>query len=157
MRELPTTFSLPQRVLHWAMVGLILFNLLLPQGMGGRGLDIGVVPPAFVHVMVGSAVLVLGLLRLLLRLIDGVPPEPCGAPLVFCRLARFGQWVFYALFFAMPLSGLIGLYGGSAAALMLHGQVLRWLWWLLIAGHVSLALAHQFLWKTDMLGKMLRG
>ena len=157
MRSLPPSFSLAQRLLHWSMVALILINLALPQAMGGVGLEIGVHPSEALHVGIGSAVIALAVLRLLLRLSFGVPPEPMGAPRFFRLLARFGQWVFYALFFAMPLTGMLGYYGGSEIARVLHADVLRPLFWFLIAVHVSLALAHQFLWKTDMMGKIIRG
>ena len=157
MRSLPATFSLPQRLLHWSMVALLLVNLSLPQAMGGSGLDIGTYPSEALHIGIGSAVLALALLRLVRRLSRGVPAEPMGARWFFRRRARFGQWLFYALFFAMPLSGLLGFYGASETARFLHSEILRPLFWLLIAVHVSLALAHQFLWKTDMLGKILRG
>lgn len=157
MRRYPDTFSLAQRALHWAMVALILFNLLLPQAMGGRGLDLGFIPPAWLHIAAGSAVLILAVIRLALRLIHGVPPEPLGAPWVFRVLARSGQWVFYLLFFAMPVTGLLTYYDGLVWARFLHADVLRPLFWLLIAVHVGLALAHQFYWKTDMLGKVIRG
>ena len=157
MRTLPTTFSLSQRLLHWAMVALILFNLLFPQGMGGVGLDVIFVSSPLAHIVAGAAVAVLGLVRMTLRLACGVPPEPRGAPQFFRVLARFGQWVFYLLFFAGPLTGLLGYSYGNELALMLHAQVIRPLLWLLIAVHVSLAFAHQYLWKTDMLGKILRG
>ncbi len=146
-----------QRILHWAMVVLVLFNLLLPQGMGGKGIDLGIVPPAHVHIAVGAAILVLAAIRLALRLIRGVPPEPLGAPLFYRILARSGQWVFYLLFFAMPVTGALAYYDGSAVARALHADLLRPLFWLLITAHVSLALAHQYYWKTDMLGKILRG
>lgn len=157
MRDLPTTFSLTQRILHWLMVALILFNLLLPQGMGGAGLDLGFYPAPALHIAAGSAVLVLGLMRLAIRLSEKVPPEPAGAPRFFRGFARLGQWMFYALFLAMPLSGMLAWYGFDDSARFLHGQVLRPLFWALIAIHVGLALAHQFVWKTDMLGKILRG
>ncbi|MDK3017045.1 cytochrome b [Pseudodonghicola flavimaris] len=157
MRDLPQSFSRTQRLLHWAMVGLILVNLLLPQGMGGRGIEIGVVLPAHVHIAVGMLVLVLAAVRLVLRLIRGVPPEPIGAPRAFRVLARAGQWVFYLLFFAMPITGALAYYLGQDTARLLHAEVFRPLFWLLIAIHVSLALAHQYLWRTDMLGKIVRG
>jgi len=157
MRRCPDTFSLAQRVLHWTMVVLILFNLLLPQAMGGRGPDLGVVPPVWLHIAAGSAVLGLAVIRLALRLTCGVPPEPRAAPWVFRVLARSGQWVFYLLFFAMPITGLLTYYHGLAWAQVLHAEVLRPLFWLLITVHVGLALAHQFYWKTDMLGKVIRG
>lgn len=157
MRNLPTTFTLSQRLLHWSMVALILFNLLFPQGMGGAGLDVIFVSSALAHIAVGCAVAALGLVRMTLRLACGVPPEPLGAPWFFRALARFGQWVFYLLFFAMPLTGFLGYTYGDPWALFLHAEVIRPLLWLLIAVHVSLAFAHQYLWRTDMLGKILRG
>lgn len=157
MRGQPVSFSASQRILHWAMVLLILFNLLFPQGMGAAGLDLGFVPSPMVHIAVGSAVLLLAVLRLALRLMRGVPPEPLAAPRFFRVLARVGQWTFYALFFAVPLSGFLAYHEGNAVALMLHAFVFRPLFVTLMLVHVGLALAHQYIWKTDMLGKIVRG
>ncbi len=157
MRPLPDTFSRLQRALHWGMVALIATNLALPQAMGGRGLALGVFPSEAQHIVIGCTVMALAVLRLLLRLTRGVPPEPLGAPRVFRVLARLGQWVFYALFFTMPLSGLLSYYLDDPTARLLHAEILRPLFCLLIAVHVCLALAHQFVWRTDMLGKIIRG
>ncbi|TNE64898.1 MAG: cytochrome b [Rhodobacteraceae bacterium] len=156
MRDLPDTFSLPQRLLHWTMVGLILLNLLFPQKMWYLFIP-GFEQPISVHIVIGLAVLLLAVLRLFLRLGFGVPPEPLGAPWFFRVFARTGQWIFYLFFFAMPLTGLLAHYGHLPFALTLHTRVIQPLFWVLIPIHVSLALAHQYLWKTDMLGKILRG
>ncbi len=157
MHDLPRTFSPIQRLLHWLMVALVLFNLLFPQGMGGTGLEIGFDPGARAHILTGTALLTLALIRLALRLIEGVPPEPLGAPRFFRVFARIGQWGFYALFFAMPLTGFLSYAYGLPLATTLHSDVLRPLFWILIPIHVALALAHQYLWRTDMLGKIVRG
>ncbi|WP_281349601.1 cytochrome b [Pseudoxanthomonas kalamensis] len=157
MRASPSSFSLSQRLLHWAMVLLILCNLLFPQGMGGTGLDLGFVLPARAHICIGIAVLVLALIRLFLRLGRGVPSTPTRVPVFFRGLARAGQWTFYLLFFATPITGLLIHYHGNASALLLHGKVIRPLFWTLIAVHVALALAHQYYWKTGRLEKMVRG
>mgnify|MGYP002478369895 FL=1 len=156
MRALPETFSLPQRLLHWAMVLLLLFNLLFPQGVGGKGLDLGFSPPATVHFAIGVTIVVLAVIRLFLRLAYGVPPEPLEAPKFFRVLARLGQWTFYLLFFAVPLTGIMA-YQGGATALFLHANVFRPLFAVLIVAHVGLGLAHQYYWRTNMLKKIVLG
>lgn len=156
MRELPDTFSLPQRLLHWSMVALILLNLVFPQKMWHLTLS-GFERPVSAHVVIGLAVLMLAVLRLFLRLGFGVPPEPLGAPWFFRVFARTGQWIFYLFFFATPLTGLLAHYAQMPFALTLHTHVIQPLFWILIPIHVSLALAHQYLWKTGMLDKIIHG
>lgn len=157
LRQPPQSFSLPQRLLHWTMAALILFNLAFPQGMGGTGLDLGFVASPAVHIGIGFAVLALATVRLVLRLVAGVPPEPAAAPPFFRVLARVGQWTFYALFFAVPATGLLAYHYGTPLALTLHAYVFRPVFLMLLTVHVGLALAHQYLWKTGFLTKIVRG
>jgi len=157
VRDLPKTFSPIQRIIHWTMVALLLANLTLPLTTWGIPIQVAGLGALSLHVVIGTAVLGLAIIRLAIRLIHGVPPEPMGAPLFFRLFARAGQWIFYGLFFAMPLTGLADFYLGMTDLHLWHIIVFRWLFWALIAIHVSLAIAHQWLWKTDMLGKIVRG
>ncbi|NVK46349.1 MAG: cytochrome b/b6 domain-containing protein [Rhodobacteraceae bacterium] len=152
----PDSFSRLQRLLHWSMVALLALNLIVPQRMWalemtlwGRSMS--------GHMAIGSVIFLLAVLRFFIRLGFGVPDEPLGAPRFFRGLARLGQWMFYALFFATPILGIWAYQTGDAQVLWLHRTLLPALFWMLIPVHVGLALAHQFLWRTDMLGKIIRG
>ena len=129
------SFSMPQRVLHWAMALLIFFNLLFPDGMEhayrlmrrGEALTSDQISSANIHAYVGFAILGLALLT------------------------------FYALFFILPLSGIAAYYFGVQAAGQLHSGPFKVLMWVLIVAHIAAALVHQFYWKTDVVRRMTHG
>lgn len=162
---MPVAFSLPQRIVHWTMAALIVFNLLLPDGMNrwAHLLRQGQVPTpeqiasANIHAYVGIAVLALAVLRLALRLFQGAPAEPEGEPPVLKLAARIGHVAFYVLFFVLPLTGIARYYFGSEAAGFLHSGPLKALMWVLIGVHVGAAVMHQFYWKTGIMKRMTSG
>lgn len=162
---MPTTFSLPQRMLHWAMFALIVFNLLFSDGMSrwDRLVSRGEVPTALeigsanIHAYVGIAILVLAVIRVAVRLVQGAPAEPAQEPPVLQLLSRIGHIAFYALFFLIPLSGIARYYFGVELAGTIHAGPLKALMWILIALHVAAVAVHQFYWKTDVLKRMTRG
>ena len=159
------SFTLPQRILHWLMAALILFNLLFTDAMEtaarlmfrGQALTPEQVSAANIHAYVGISVLVLGLIRLCLRLVQGVPPEPRQEPPFLRAVAKISHWAFYALFVAMPIAGIGAWFFGNTTAGFAHGGPLKLLMWALIVAHIGGALVHQFYWKTDVLKRMTSG
>ncbi|TWF43295.1 cytochrome b [Neorhizobium alkalisoli] len=164
-RSAPLSFSLPQRILHWLTAALVLFNLLLPDGMsewnrsikrtGAASAD--QVTSANIHAYVGIAILVLVVLRLIIRFIRGVAAAPPQEPAIFRTAAKVAHAALYVLLLAMPLTGMAVYYLGYGGAGDLHADILKVILWVLIGGHVLGALAHQFYWKTDVLRKMIVG
>ncbi|MCJ9674208.1 MULTISPECIES: cytochrome b [unclassified Neorhizobium] len=160
-----SSFTVPQRILHWLMAALILFNLLFTDAMEtagrlmfrGQTLTPEQVSSANIHVYVGIGVLVLGLIRLCLRLVQGVPPEPRQEPPLLRAVAKISHWAFYALFIAIPLAGIGAWYFGNKTAAFVHTGPLKLLMWALIVAHIGGALVHQFYWKTDALKRMTSG
>jgi cytochrome b561 len=158
-------YSLSQRFLHWATVLLVLFNLLLPDGMNAwcRLIRHGGTPSpeqiasANIHAYVGIAILLLTILRLGLRFVQGVPPEAAGEPAVFRLAARLAHASLYLLLLALPASGIAVYYLGVEALGALHADVLKLILWIVIVAHVFGALVHQFYWKTDVLRRMTMG
>ncbi|WP_425356462.1 cytochrome b [Xaviernesmea rhizosphaerae] len=161
----PTAYSLPQRVLHWLMALLIFFNLIFSDGMEhwarlmrhGQPVTPDDVGSANIHAYVGIAILVLALCRLALRLVQGAPQPPADEPPILRLVAKATHGLLYFLFFAMPLSGIARYYFGVEAAGFLHGGPMKLALWALIAAHIAGALAHQFLWKSNVLARMTRG
>ncbi|QFY61609.1 cytochrome b [Rhizobium grahamii] len=166
MRSTPVdAFSLPQRLLHWGMALLIFFNLLFPDGMNEwhRAMRHGNVPSADqvaaanIHAYVGIAILVLAIVRVCLRLLQGAPAEIEDEPLLFRVAAKAVHVGLYAFIFVMPLTGIAAYYFGANTAGSLHADVLKVILWVLIAAHVAGALVHQFYWKTNVLRRMTVG
>jgi cytochrome b561 len=158
-------YSLSQRFLHWATMLLVLFNLLLPDGMNAwyRIVRRGGMPSpeqiasANIHAYVGIAILLVTIIRLGLRFVQGVPPEAADEPAIFRLAARLVHASLYLLLLALPVSGIATYYFGVDAAGSVHADVLKLILWIVIAAHVLGALAHQFYWKTDVLRRMTVG
>jgi cytochrome b561 len=161
----PQSFSVPQRVLHWLTAALVLFNLLLPDGMsewhrsmkrtGSASPD--QIASANIHAYVGIAILLLVGLRLALRVIYGVPASPSEEPAIFRAVAKIAHALLYFLLLALPLTGIAAYYLGYSGAGDVHADILKVILWVLIAGHVVGALVHQFYWKTNVLRRMTVG
>ncbi|HVK91150.1 MAG TPA: cytochrome b [Mycoplana sp.] len=159
------SYSLPQRLIHWLMAALILFNLLFTEDMErlwrvlrNDGTPSGdQIAAANVHAYVGIAVLCLAIVRLVMRLAHGAPEAPVEEPPLFRIAAKIAHATFYLLFFAMPLSGIAAYYFGIRSAASLHADPMKLLMWVLIVGHVAAVLVHQFYWKTALVQRMTRG
>ncbi|KAA3500053.1 cytochrome b [Rhizobium rhizogenes] len=159
------SFSVPQRVIHWIMALLIFFNLLFPDAMAhayrlmrrGETLTPEQISSANIHAYVGFSILLLAVLRLCLRVFQGVPPHPAEEPRPFQIAAKVAHFTFYALLFILPLSGIAAYYFGAEAAGQLHSGPFKALMWVLIAGHVVAVLVHQFYWRTNVLKRMTHG
>ncbi|MQB22833.1 cytochrome b [Agrobacterium tumefaciens] len=157
-----TGYSIPQKALHWTMALLILFNLIFSDGMEhwnrlmrrGEPITPDDIASANIHAYVGIAVLVLCLVRLCLRLVQGVPEAPAGEPPIAKLVAKVTHWAFYAIFLAMPLSGIGKYYFGNDIAGELHGGPIKLLLWALIVLHILGVLVHQFFWRTNLLRRM---
>lgn len=160
-----TSFSIAQRILHWLTAALVLFNLLLPDGMNEWKRSIRhsgaataeQVAGANIHAYVGIGILLLVIVRLLLRYKSGVPESPAEEPAIFALAAKVAHAVLYLLLIAMPLTGMAAYYLGYNGAGDIHADVLKVILWAVIAAHVLGALVHQFYWKTNVLRRMTIG
>lgn len=161
----PTSYSAPQRILHWVMAALILFNLLFADGMEhwhhlvrrGQPVTSDDVAGANIHAYVGIVILALALVRIVLRFVQGVPEAPAGEPAIFRMGAHAAHGLLYVLLLAMPLSGIAAYYFSIGSAGDLHADVLKVVLWLLLGAHVAGVLVHQFYWKTNVLARMTKG
>lgn len=157
-----TGYSIPQKALHWMMALLILFNLIFSDGMEhwnrlmrrGEPITPDDIASANIHAYVGIAVLVLCLVRLCLRLVQGVPEAPADEPPIAKLVAKVTHWAFYAIFILMPMSGIGKYYFGNDIAGELHGGPIKLLLWALIVLHILGVLVHQFFWRTNLLRRM---
>lgn len=153
----PDTFSRTQIVLHWTIAVLVIFQLVLHEGMEDAweiredGGTVSLINP---HVVVGIAVLVLATWRIALRLTRGVPPAPSTEPAPLRLLASATHWAFYALLFVMPLSGMALWFLEAEVAGDVH-KTARLVLIALIFLHIAGALAQHFWFKTDVLKRIL--
>ena len=160
----PTSYSIPQKAIHWLMALLIFFNLILSDNIEAwdHAKDEGTVTPeilagANIHAYVGIAVLALGLLRLILRFTQGAPAAPANEPPLFQLAAKLGHAAFYVIFFAMPITGMMKYYSDIDLADFLHAEPIKIVLWLVIVGHIAAIPVHHFVWKTDVATRMTKG
>lgn len=153
-------YSRTQIGLHWAVGALILYNLLLGEDMSHvwRALNqtgaAETTTGAWAHIIVGSAVLLLVLWRLVLRLTRGVPAAPEGESALMRLAGSAGHVALYVLMIALPLTGLLAWYGGVTSLAGLHGELLKSLLWAVIVLHVAAALYHQVVLKDGLMERM---
>lgn len=153
-------YSKAQIGLHWLTAALVGFNYLYSEGMGdaldarlegGTEPTLGIIPN--VHVWVGIAVIVLVLVRLGLRLVQG-HPAAAGTGLT-ALAATWGHRLLYLLLLAVPALGAVTWFGGIDATGEPHAFMANVI--LVLAGlHALVALFHQFVLKDGSLTRMLR-
>ncbi len=94
----------------------------------------------------------LAAVRLVTRLGYGAPPAPAGTSPLQARLADGMHWLFYALLFLVPISGLLAWYVTPALG-EIH-ELSKPAFIVLILGHAGAALYHQFVVKDGVLRRM---
>ena len=113
-------FTPVQRVLHWLMAVMVLAMLFIGIGM------VSTLQPRFlvliaIHKPLGIAILLLGLLRLGVRLRRGAPPLPADLPWWQTAGAKASHVLLYTLLIVMPLVGWSMLSAGGYP-IMLYGR-----------------------------------
>lgn len=153
-----TGYSRLQIALHWLIAALILLNYFVSEGMEDAfdamraGTPVSGLAP-MMHVWVGVAVLVLVILRLLVRLVQGVP-EALGMS-VGDKAAVWGHRVLYLLMLAVPVLGAATWFGGMDATADPHVIAVNVLM-ILALGHAAMAIFHQYVLRDGLLARMLR-
>ena len=153
-----TGYSRLQIWLHWLIALMIVFLMFVQGDMdaalaaAGRGQlygDLGVK----LHIYVGNAVLALVALRLGLRYFGGTPAMPVTS--LIARAAILVHWALYALMVLVPLSGIVGWYGGIDLAVEAHEAIFNVLL-LLALLHAVAALFHHYVLKDATMRRMMR-
>lgn len=140
------TYSTAQRTAHWLVVALVAFQYFTGEGMA-HAFD-GVVEDgaaftgnAWVHGIIGSAILLTMLSRVVLRLRRGAPPPPDTEPGAIQIVSRGNHFAFYAILLAMPLAGLAAVLTLNETVAWLHGLTSKLLLVLIVA-HLAGAIWH---------------
>ena len=154
-------YSKLQITLHWVIAALVAFQLIFGEGMTNvrdaaeEGTTASSVDTAVSigHYWFGIAILVLVLVRLGVRVMQGVPQRLAGTPTWMDWAARLVHWAFYLMLFAMPLLGLLTVYVSDAFG-DIH-KLGKPVFIVLIAVHVVAALYHQFIKRDGTLRRIL--
>ena len=163
--------------LHWIIAVLLIYMLFWGEGLiKSRGAAPAANPA--LHVTIGISILILGIARLLWRLINSPPPD-VPMPAWQKMGSHVVHWLFYALIILLPLTGMAALdrsIGGKHPEYAhltyfnlfaiphypqsLMGQshdILSKVGIALLIIHVAAALKHQFIDKDNVIGRMIFG
>lgn len=134
------------RALHWLTVVLVALQILLGFFMEDW-------PPLFYgHILIGSIVLLVGVIRLLYRKGHLPPSRPYGLSPFQWKLAKFGHFILYIGLILTPISGaLAALYEGVFEE---AHETLVFLFIGLIIGHVLMIVKHLVLDKVNLIERM---
>lgn len=160
MRE-PARYSAVQIVLHWAVVALIVVQLLTGDLMSEyfsavmrAGGDRPRMGNAVWHIASGSMILVFMGARLALRFTHGAPPSKPDSPTWDKVLSKLNHWAFYVVLLAMPLVGAAAYLIPSRALGKLHENTAALLL-ALIALHLAGVVYHQFIRRDGLIRRMI--
>ena len=157
----PVRYSAIQIALHWAVVALIVVQLLTGELMADyfralmrAGQERPQVGNAVWHMVSGATILILMLLRLSLRMTHGVPPAKADSPGWDKSLSRLNHWLFYVVLIAMPLAGMGAYLIPSRTLAKLHENTVPVLL-ALVALHLAGVVYHQFIRKDGLIRRMV--
>jgi cytochrome b561 len=162
-------YGLVTKSLHWAMVLAIFTQFVIGFSMGarpggrgrgkGQGRGGGYEPFGSnhlltVHVVLGSIILTLAVMRLIWRLTTPLPPWADTLTGGERTLAHWTERALYVLMFAIPLTGLWLVLQNDDEARWPH--VLSHIaFFVVFVLHISLVLKHQLLDRDRLLQRML--
>lgn len=154
-------YSTLQIILHWLIAGIVFFQLVFGESMTDAfdAAEEGSAASAFdqqfatYHYWAGIGILVLVALRLVLRLLQGVPETDPDMPDWMRLTSTATHWAFYVLLVTVPVTGLLGYYFDGP-----YGDIHAWtkpVFIALIALHAIAALYHQFVRGDGLLMRMI--
>ncbi len=161
--------------LHWAIAGCIVLSVAFGLISGFADSAELTQSTLAIHQSVGVTIFVLALARVAWRLTHPAPPLPASTPKSQRIAAAITHFTLYAILFALPVTGYVGLAARgrpitifglvdlpnvvarslktSAAFQNVHNNLQYFLYALLIL-HIGAALYHQFVMKDGLLGRM---
>jgi cytochrome b561 len=157
----PAGYTRAQIALHWTTLALVVLQFIFHDAISEAwdaveaGREVVFSPFIAQHVFMGALIAILTFIRLGLRLSHGAPPPPTSEHAALKAVAHATHWAFYALLILLPVSGAVAWFNGIEPAAEAHA-VMKTLLLALIALHVLAALAHQFVFKTNLMARMKR-
>lgn len=157
-----TGYSPLQMALHWIVVVLVTFQFLAHDGIetSWRAFLRSEAPPGaalvltYLHIAVGTLVLLLALLRIYLRMTRGAPGPPADEPLLLRWAGEAVHVSIYMLLLLLPVTGSVAWFLGVELAGDAH-EFLQNLLLAAIALHVAGALFQHFVFRSEVLMRML--
>jgi len=105
--EEKTDYRVAQKVVHWLMALLIMFDLYVAQKFGGVLTDADRFESRSDHASVGTIVMVLFVIRIYLRWKHGAPSLPATMPNWQKLAAHIAHWGLYILIASLIIFGIL--------------------------------------------------
>lgn len=158
----PTNYRPAQIALHWVVVLGVVIQIAMHdpmvavneaqwEGLAPLAAD---VPFAWMHVGVGSIILLAVIGRLYMRFRYGAPGHAPGTPPMQAKIATLMHWGLYAALLGMVITGML-TWNGIAALGDVHFAINVALFVMVLA-HAGAALFNQFVRKDGTMRRMLR-
>jgi len=156
----PTQYRPAQIILHWVTVVGLVTQIAIHEPIvrvteamaSGTDPVAGDLPLAWLHVGVGTTVLIAVLARLYLRYRYGAPGHAPGTSPLQAKLADLMHRTLYVLLLAMVITGMV-TWNGLAPLGGLHFLINVAIFFLVLA-HVAAALYNQFVRKDGTMDRM---
>jgi cytochrome b561 len=157
-------YSRTQIRLHWTIAILVLAVFVTHEAFlaaqdalrHGHTLSASQTALNELHLWGGALVLPLSVWRLVVRLRAGAPEQPAREPRIFRTCAAVAHLLLYGLIFLLPVSGILSYYGLLPTVSSIVHNAGEPALFILVVLHVAASLMHHFVWKTDVLRRMLR-
>ncbi|MFK7993074.1 MAG: cytochrome b [Granulosicoccus sp.] len=159
-RAVPDRYRPAQIILHWVVVVGVITQIAIHESIVRftDALATGTTPGstdtvlAWMHVSVGSTILLAVLARLYLRFRYGAPGHAPGTPPMQARMADFVHRLLYVLLLGMALTGML-TWNGIAPLGDLHFYINVVLFFVVL-GHAGAAIYNQLVRKDGTLRRM---
>lgn len=102
-----STYTGTAKALHWLIVALLIVQFILAWTMPEIRRDTPVTTLIDLHFSFGVSILAVAVIRLLLRVVRGVPVPEAGIPGWQETSSQIVHWLLYALLLIVPLLGWI--------------------------------------------------
>ena len=157
----PEGYTASQRYMHWTVAVLVLLQLILGCCIGvlaadpqNRSLLHALLP---VHLVMGTVIFALMVIRWQMRRRLGAPKPPVGTPPDAAILANISHHGFYVLLLIMPIIGWLAFGSTGAAASLfrgIHGGLALTLAGVICA-HLAGVAYHTLIRRDDLVRRML--
>jgi len=169
-------YSTTAKSLHWLIVALLLAQFVFAWTMPHIGRNTPVTTLISLHFTFGIIILVVAIVRLVWRGIQGEPPPLDGLPPWQVQSARVIHWLLYGLLLVIPVLGWINaswrgmpiiLFGAELPKLIatrmpgwgwtgdVHSLLAYYVMLTVIGLHIASALYHYFIRRDRVLQRML--
>ena len=154
-------FSKYQVIVHWLVACFILFQIATGSTISNDFLALKdgkisieeVDKNSWYHLFFGLTIFLLMVVRLLLRIILGVPKPTKQSSSLTIILAKIIHWLFYLVLFIIPISGFVAWNTSNALIGNLHTASVNTLYALILI-HLTAIVYHQIFLEDNLIDRM---